>query len=108
MKTILKQVLINSPESPNHGKTMDILIENGIISKIAESISDEGDVIEGDNLQVSAGWVDMMSNFCDPGLEHKETINTGLKCAKNGGYTNVCLSPETSPFKSWLKVLVLS
>jgi dihydroorotase len=77
---------------------MDLLIENGQISKIDSSISTEADqTIEHPDLCVSQGWVDLKSDFCDPGFEHKETIESGLEAAATGGYTHVALLPSTQP-----------
>ena len=98
MKILIKKAQILDPQSSFDGKKMDILIEDGIISKIEPSISVESDkVIEGDNIYVSQGWVDLKANFCDPGEEHKETIETGLLSASYGGYTHVAMLPSTNP-----------
>ncbi len=98
MKILIKKAQILDPQSSFDGKKMDILIEDGIISKIEPSISVESDkVIEGDNIYVSQGWVDLKANFCDPGEEHKETIETGLLAASYGGYTHVAMLPSTNP-----------
>jgi dihydroorotase len=53
--------------------------------------------VESDNLYVSQGWVDLKSHFCDPGEEHKETIQSGLDSAAYGGFTHVLTLPSTSP-----------
>ncbi len=48
-------------------------------------------------LQVSPGWVDIFSNFADPGYEFKETLETGSAAAAAGGFTDVFLIPDTQP-----------
>src|SRR5690606_8733134 len=109
MKKLIRQASIVDPSSNHHGKTMDILIDNGKITKIAKSINEKAEIIEGENLQVSPGWVDMMVNFREPGHEYKETIKTGLSCAKFGGFTAVCTSPHTNPWisnKSQIEYLI--
>lgn len=98
MKVLIKQAIITDSQSSMNGKKKDILIENGIISAIETSIQDaEAKVIEGANLHVSQGWVDLKAHFCDPGEEHKETIETGLLAASHGGYTHVAMLPSTLP-----------
>ncbi len=98
MKILIKQARILDPKSSFDGKQMDILIENGIIISIDKAILDDSaKIIEGDNLHISQGWVDLKSSFCDPGDEHKETIETGLHAAAFGGYTHVALLPSTNP-----------
>jgi dihydroorotase len=96
MKVLLKSVIITSSSSPT--EPTDILIENGIISKIDKEIKVSADqVIQKENLHISVGWVDCFANFCDPGNEHKETLETGSNAAAAGGYTEVMLIPNTNP-----------
>ena len=98
MKLLIKQACITDPLSSHHGTIQDILIENNIIREIANSISEKADkVIEEKNLQVSPGWVDIFSNFADPGYEFKETLETGAASAAAGGFTDVFLIPDTQP-----------
>jgi dihydroorotase len=101
MKTLIKNVTIISKGSALNGKKKDILIVNGIIEKIEDAITDAADeTIQGENLHVSTGWFDMTASFCDPGYEHKETIESGINAAMAGGFTGVGLLPETSPVVS--------
>jgi dihydroorotase len=98
MKILIKSCTIVS-DAPTEGQAkVDILIENGIISKIAANISEVADheIIE-ENLHISQGWYDCKVNFCDPGLEHKEDFNSGLKAAEAGGFTAVSVTPDTEP-----------
>jgi len=98
MKILIKKVKIIDPSSPFNGKISDILIEKNIIKSINDSIQDDkANVISIKNLHISSGWVDLKSNFCDPGNEHKETIISGLNAAAFGGYTNVAVLPSTNP-----------
>jgi len=101
MQLLIKKVTIISPTSKYHLKKKDILINNGIIDKIADSIVEKNaKVIEGKGMYVSVGWMDLFSDFCDPGHEQKETCITGSKAATAGGYTDVCLIPNTNPSNS--------
>ena len=98
MKVLLKKAKILNSNSPYHGMHKDILIENGFIKKIENSIEEkEATVIESNSLHVSLGWVDIKSSFCDPGYEHKETLDSGLDAAAAGGYTHVFSLPNTLP-----------
>ncbi len=98
MNRLIKQALINDPQSPFNGKTVDILIQNGVIHEIGDSISAENcEVLDFAQATVSPGWVDIFAHLADPGLEHKETIATGLKAAAAGGYTGVMCIPNTNP-----------
>jgi dihydroorotase len=99
MNILIKQARIIDSNSPYNGKVMDILIENGIITTVKSKISTDKNIkiIESDNLHVSNGWMDMQVNFCDPGFEHKEDLNTGIKAAAAGGFTAVAITPGTNP-----------
>ncbi|HLY69856.1 MAG TPA: dihydroorotase [Puia sp.] len=98
MKILIQQAYINDLQSPHHGTTNDILIDNGIIKNILPSIQEPADMkIEEKNLHVSKGWVDIFSNFSDPGYEFKETLATGANAAAAGGYTDVFVIPNTKP-----------
>jgi len=98
MKLLIKQACITDPLSSHNGTIQDILIEKGTIREIADSISEKADqVIEQKGLQISPGWVDIFSNFADPGYEFKETLETGSAAAASGGFTDVFLIPDTQP-----------
>lgn len=110
MKVLIKSAKVVSPSSPFHGKSQDILIENGIISKIGNDIKTNADkTVSIKGLHVSIGWMDCFANFCDPGQEFKETLETGANAAAAGGFTQVMLIPNTQPVvynKSQVEYLV--
>jgi dihydroorotase len=98
MKVLIQQVQIVDPSSPFHGKKQDILIDSGVITDIQPAITANADtIIKGNGLHISAGWVDIFSNFADPGYEQKETLETGAAAAAAGGYTDVFVIPNTKP-----------
>ncbi|WP_291906305.1 dihydroorotase family protein [Chitinophaga sp. CB10] len=98
MHILLKNVKISAPSSPFNGQQKDISIHNGVIQQIADHLEDEhATVISGDNLHVSAGWMDIFSHFCDPGQEYKEDLSSGIQAAAKGGYTSVMVVPNTQP-----------
>ena len=49
--------------------------------------------------------IDMHVHFREPGFEYKETIETGVKSAKSGGFSGVCTMPNTSPVTDNSKVI---
>ena len=98
MKVLIKQAHIISPSSPFNGQTKDIFINDGIISKIADTIMEKADhTIEQKGLCVSIGWVDIFADFADPGYEYRESMESGAKAAAAGGFTDVLLIPNTNP-----------
>lgn len=98
MKILIKQAKLISPSSPLNGQTKDILIENGTIKKIGDSISEKADqILEQKGLCVSVGWMDIFADFADPGFEYRESIESGAAAAATGGFTDVMLIPNTNP-----------
>jgi dihydroorotase len=99
MNILIKSARIVQPGSVHHGKTLDVLIENGIITNLAATIRSEKNVkvIDQKNIHLSAGWMDMQANFCDPGFEYKEDLASGIRAAAAGGFTDVAIVPSTNP-----------
>ena len=98
MKILIRQARIVDRSSPHHHATRDILVENGRIAAIAPTLDMPADtILEHRGLHVSPGWVEIFSNFCDPGYEHKETLTSGAAAAAAGGYTDVFVIPNTRP-----------
>ncbi len=99
MNILIKSARIVQPGTVHHGKTLDILIENGTITQIAVTIRPERNVklIEQENLHVSTGWMDMQAHFCDPGYEYKEDLESGVRAAAAGGFTDVAIVSSTNP-----------
>src|ERR1700722_15473997 len=98
MKILIRQARIIDRSSPHNDAVRDILVDNGRITAIAATLDQSADtVLEHPGLYVSPGWVDIFSHFCDPGYEHKETLETGAAAAAAGGYTNVLVLPNTRP-----------
>lgn len=76
----------------------DILIENGKIIKIADSIPANGsEEIDASGKHVFPGLIDMHVHLREPGFERKEDIESGSKAAVKGGFTQICCMPNTNP-----------
>jgi len=99
MNLLLRSVTVVDPNSSFNQKQTDIFIANGIISSFGKKIKTEGKFTEIDckGLFISPGWFDMQVSFCDPGYEHKEDIESGVKAAAAGGFTGVAVLPDTQP-----------
>jgi len=77
---------------------LDILIEQGLISRIAPHIENEGiPLLEAQGKVVVPGLIDMHCHLRDFNETHKETIATGTKAAALGGFTSVVCEPNTDP-----------
>ncbi|WP_412985237.1 dihydroorotase [Pontimicrobium sp. IMCC45349] len=99
MNVLIKSATIIDSKSDFHNKTQDILVENGIITKISSRISNPNNYqeIRLDNLHISQGWFDSSVSFGEPGFEDRETIDNGLKVAAKSGFTTVAVNPNTNP-----------
>lgn len=85
---LLKNILINDPQSEFHQKRINVSIDKDTITKLNGSTGEE---VDASKWTLSPGWMDMMVNFCDPGYEWKETMQSGLNAAQRGGFTDVGL-----------------
>lgn len=99
MNVLIKSVKIVDPSSKHNSKVVDLLIEKGVIQKIGKGLKNPKDYkeISHKGLHLSPGWFDLRANFCDPGHEYKEDLNTGLEAAAKGGFTGVLIMPDTEP-----------
>jgi dihydroorotase len=99
MKILLKDLILIDPSIKRNEKA-DLLIEDGVITKIGELKTNDfkdARVIELDEKICSPGWYDMHVHFREPGREDEETIVTGSNSAAAGGFTGVACMPNTSP-----------
>lgn len=99
MNILIKSAVIIDKNSKHHLKKRDVLIEKGIISKIATKISNTQNFkeISLKNLHISNGWFDTSVSFGEPGFEGCETIENGLKTAAKSGFTAVAVNSNTNP-----------
>ena len=99
MNILIKSATIIDSKSEFHNTTQDLLIENGVITKISRSIKNPENYkeIKLDNLHISQGWFDSSVSFGEPGYEERETIENGLKTAAYSGFTSVAVNSNTNP-----------
>lgn len=102
----IRKARVIDPQSDFHDKVVDLVIEDGIITKIAPSIpAKSGTTIEAKDLLVSPGWIDVFADYREPGFEQKETIASGLAAAATGGFAHVLLAPNTKPALSTKSII---
>ena len=97
MSLLIKNaVIVNADKLAKQPR--DILIEKGVIKKIASSIKEEkAKTIDTKGKLVFPGLIDIHAHFREPGEEHKETIESGVMAAAKGGFTTVMCMPNTVP-----------
>lgn len=97
MRILIQGGCVLDPESKFEG-IADVLVEDKQIIKVQEKISESADrVIDAKGCYVMPGFIDLHVHLRDPGLEYKETLETGGKAAARGGVTTVCAMPNTKP-----------
>jgi dihydroorotase len=76
----------------------DIGINGGRIAAIGDlGQASAGETVDCRGLHVLPGVVDSQVHFREPGLEHKEDLETGSRAAVLGGVTAVFEMPNTNP-----------
>lgn len=97
----MSNYLIVNANIVNEGKVTsgDVLIRNGRIEKIANSISPEGNIetIDANGSYLIPGVIDDQVHFREPGLTHKANIQTESRAAVAGGITSFMEMPNTVP-----------
>ena len=97
MRLLIQNGQVIDPASQTN-EVMDILIEDGIISKIEKNIIGKADkIINAEGNWVTPGFIDVHVHLREPGYEYKETIATGTRSAAKGGYSTICPMPNTNP-----------
>lgn len=82
--------------TPSGASVADIAVRDGRIVGIG-SYPDAARRIDCTGLDVLPGVIDSQVHFREPGLEHKEDLETGSRAAVLGGVTAVFEMPNTSP-----------
>jgi dihydroorotase len=83
---------------PYGGDAADILVKDGRIAAIGESLSvPSAEVIDASGLIALPGLVDLHTHLREPGREDAETVETGSRAAALGGFTAVHAMANTDP-----------
>lgn len=96
-KLLIKSVKIVDANSSFNNKRVDIFIDKGVIKQIGKDLNKRAPKLEIKNAIAMPGFCDLYADFGDPGFEHKEDIDSGITAALRGGYTAVCVTPNTHP-----------
>lgn len=84
--------------SQNLDKVGDLLLKDGKIAALGDSLQEEGArIIDGSGLVAAPGLVDMHVHLRDPGQTHKEDLFSGCRAAAAGGVTSLLAMPNTNP-----------
>lgn len=98
MKVLFKSVKVVDKHSKWNGQQVDVLVSSGRVEKIAKKIAVTNiKSYEFKNACISPSFIDMNASIPDPGLEHREDLNSGLNAAAAGGFSHVALMPHQNP-----------
>lgn len=98
MKYLIKNTTILDTASVHNGKTVDVLIENGIVKEINLTISaNDAEIFDATNCFLTASFCDLYVSIGDPGNEYREDIESVAKAAIAGGFTTICAIADNHP-----------
>jgi len=87
--------------TPGGAEQVDVGVRGGKIAAIGAGLGANmaaaGEVIDCTGLDVLPGCIDSQVHFREPGLEHKEDLESGSRAAVMGGVTAVFEMPNTNP-----------
>ena len=75
----------------------EIVVTDGVLEAVTWLDAGESEGIDDRGVVVAPGFVDLHVHFREPGNEDAETVASGLAAAAGGGFTTVCLMPNTTP-----------
>lgn len=95
------KILIKNAKIVNENQIIesDLLIENDLISRIEQNISEDNidNVIDASGKYLLPGIIDDQVHFREPGLTHKGDIESESRAAIAGGVTSFIEQPNTVP-----------
>lgn len=96
---LLQQVRVIDPVS-HTDRVADVLIADGVIKAVEDNIGDfsaETQLRDCQGLVLGPGLVDLYSHSGEPGFEERENIASLMAAATAGGFTRLCILPDTTP-----------
>lgn len=75
----------------------EIVVTDGILEAVTWLEGREAEGVDASGVIVAPGFLDLHAHFREPGNEDAESVATGLAAAAHGGFTAVCVMPNTTP-----------
>ncbi len=83
---------------PGETRITDIAVQNGKIVVIGDLTGAEAkEIVDCSGHHVLPGIIDTQVHFREPGADHKEVLESGMKAAAMGGITTIFEMPNTNP-----------
>ena len=100
-QTIFKNGTVANHDGIHHA---DIAVNDGRIVALGElDAQSAGEVVDCTGLHILPGVIDTQVHFREPGLTHKEDLESGSLSAVMGGVTGVFEMPNTNPLTTTLE-----
>jgi dihydroorotase len=99
---VLRRVRAVDP-SADLDREVDVVVEGKTITRLGPGAGDgmtpgpKVRVVELPGALLLPGLVDLHAHLREPGQEYKEDLKSGLAAAAAGGFTDVCVMPNTRP-----------
>lgn len=91
---IIRNALLTTSE---HQEIGDLAVQDGKIAAIGSVGESAAEEIDATGLTLIPGLIDTQVHFREPGLEHKEDLESGTRSAILGGVTSIFEMPNTNP-----------
>jgi dihydroorotase len=91
---VIRNALITTGE---HQELGDLAVQDGKIASVGRVEGEGAEEFDAHGLVLTPGLIDTQVHFREPGLEHKEDLESGTRAAILGGVTSVFEMPNTNP-----------
>jgi len=96
MSILLRNIKIIDPSSAWHGMSKSLFVnKEGLVEEFENQYFEKE--IDAEEMFAFPGLCDFQVNFCEPGLDYREDISSGVNAAAKGGVTCVLQVPNTDP-----------
>ncbi|MBC8065649.1 MAG: dihydroorotase [Chlorobia bacterium] len=91
---VIRNALITTSE---HQEMGDLAVTEGKIASIGQVSGSGARELDAKGLTLIPGLIDTQVHFREPGMEHKEDLESGTRAAILGGVTSIFEMPNTNP-----------
>ena len=75
----------------------EVVVSDGVLERVTWLAGADADGIGADGTLIAPGFIDLHAHVREPGNEDAETVATGVAAAAHGGFTTICVMPNTTP-----------